>query len=154
MKWLAANTVIQNWDTYGNMTHNYYLYNNPETDQLNWVPWDNNEAFTGGKGNRSALSLDLTEVSEEWPIIRYLMDDSDYKAIYDGYVQQFVDEVFTTSKMIETYDNCYELIKDYAYEEVVGYSFLKSDDDFDQAVETLKSHVMERNDVVESYLGK
>ncbi|MBK5253912.1 MAG: CotH kinase family protein [Peptostreptococcaceae bacterium] len=35
LKWLAANTVIQNWDTYGNMTHNYYLYNNPETSQLN-----------------------------------------------------------------------------------------------------------------------
>ena len=29
LKWLAANTVMQNWDTYGVMTHNYYLFNSP-----------------------------------------------------------------------------------------------------------------------------
>ena len=25
LKYLAVNTVVQNWDTYGRMTHNYYL---------------------------------------------------------------------------------------------------------------------------------
>jgi hypothetical protein len=29
LKYLAVNTTIQNWDTYGRMTHNYYLYNDP-----------------------------------------------------------------------------------------------------------------------------
>ena len=45
LKWLAANTVMQNWDTYGVMTHNYYLYHNPETEKLEWIPWDGNEAL-------------------------------------------------------------------------------------------------------------
>lgn len=49
MQWLAANTVMQNWDTYGIMTHNYYLYNNPENSLLTWIPWDNNEALQDGK---------------------------------------------------------------------------------------------------------
>jgi spore coat protein H len=26
MKWLAINTAMQNWDSYGRMAHNYYLY--------------------------------------------------------------------------------------------------------------------------------
>ena len=43
LKWLAVNTTVQNWDIYGNMTHNYYLYNNPKNNQLIWIPWDNNE---------------------------------------------------------------------------------------------------------------
>ena len=34
LKYLAVNTVIQNWDTYGRMTHNYYLYNNPDNGKL------------------------------------------------------------------------------------------------------------------------
>lgn len=72
LKWLAANTVMQNWDTYGNMTHNYFLYNNSETNKLEWVPWDNNEALQGGKGNRGALSLGLDEVNNNWPLIDYL----------------------------------------------------------------------------------
>ena len=42
MKWLAVNTVIQNWDTYGKMTHNFYLYNDPATAKLVWIPRDNN----------------------------------------------------------------------------------------------------------------
>ena len=49
LKWLAVNTTIQNWDTYGRMTHNYYLYNNPQNNQLTWIPWDNNEALQTGK---------------------------------------------------------------------------------------------------------
>ena len=34
LKYLAVNTVIQNWDTYGRMTHNYFLYNNPVNNKL------------------------------------------------------------------------------------------------------------------------
>ncbi|MDA3823748.1 MAG: CotH kinase family protein, partial [Bacteroidales bacterium] len=71
MKWLAANTVMQNWDTYGNMTHNYYLYNNPDNGLLTWIPWDNNEALQSGK-QKGALSLSLDEVGSTWPLIRYI----------------------------------------------------------------------------------
>ncbi len=55
LNWLAVNTVIQNWDTYGVMQHNYYLYNNPETGQLVWIPWDNNESFKSGGGMNDPL---------------------------------------------------------------------------------------------------
>ena len=48
LKYLAINGVVQNWDTYGNMTHNYYLYNNPASGKLIWIPWDNNEAMKDG----------------------------------------------------------------------------------------------------------
>lgn len=34
LKWLAVNNTVQNWDTYGKMTHNYYLYNDPKN---NWL---------------------------------------------------------------------------------------------------------------------
>lgn len=152
LKWLAANTVMQNWDTYGNMTHNYYLYNNPETNMLEWIPWDSNEALQGGKGNRGALSLGLDEVNDNWPLIDYLIDDSEYKAIYDSYIEEFTQEVFTEEKMIETYTKYYELIKEYAYAEEEGYSFIKSSQSFDSAVEALKIHVTERNEAVNSYL--
>jgi hypothetical protein len=152
LKWLAANTVMQNWDTYGIMTHNYFLYNNPETSLLNWIPWDNNEAFSSGKGGSGALSLDLEDVKDDWPLIRNLIDDSTYKIVYDGYVKKFVDEVFSQEKMTETYNDYFEMIKEYAYEEVSGYTYIKSDQSFDSAVEELKSHVEQRNIAVQYYL--
>ena len=152
LKWLAANTVIQNWDTYGNMTHNYYLYNDSTTNKLTWIPWDNNEAFESGKQS-SALSFSMYEVSSSWPLISYLMDVDEYKETYEGYLAQFVDEVFVPSDMIATYSAYYTMLKDYAYAEESGYSYLGSDSDFDSAVSTLKTHVQSRSSAVSSYLN-
>jgi len=151
MKWLAANTVIQNWDTYGRMTHNYYLYNNPENNLLTWIPWDNNEAFQEGK-QEGALSLSLSEVGSNWPLIRYLIDIDEYNQMYESYLQQFVDEVFVPTSLISSYSSYYDLLKDYAYAEESGYTYILYDSQFDQAVATLKTHVQSRNDAVNVYL--
>ncbi|WP_319481365.1 CotH kinase family protein [uncultured Draconibacterium sp.] len=153
LKYLAANNIIQNWDTYGNMTHNYYLYNNSENNKLTWIPWDNNEAFQEGK-RYSTLSLSMSEVSSSWPLIKYIIAQPEYEAIYEGYLQQFIDEVFIPSEMISTYSSYYDLIKEYVYAEGSAYSFLSSDSQFDSAVEKLKTHVQTRNNLVESYLNE
>ena len=152
LKWLAANTTIQNWDTYGVSTHNYYLYNNPEDGLLTWIPWDNNEAFQKAK-DRALLSLSLNEVKNDWPLIRYIIDQPEYVSIYKAYLKQFVDDVFIPSRMISKYDACYELIKEYVYAEQTGFSFIKNDAEFDEAVEYLKTQVQARNDAVNSYLN-
>ncbi len=50
INFLAVNVAIENWDSYGSMPHNYYLYNHSEK-HLVWIPWDHNEVFsTGGPG--------------------------------------------------------------------------------------------------------
>lgn len=152
LKYLAANNIIQNWDTYGNMTHNYYLYNNPENSLLTWIPWDHNEAFQTGKQG-GAVSLGMGEVSQSWPIITNIMDQPEYEATYKKYLQQFIDEVFIPSDMQSTYSAYYELLKEYAYAEESGYSFISSNSQFDSAVETMKNHVQSRNNAVISFLN-
>ncbi len=151
LKWLAANTLMQNWDTYGIMTHNYYLYNNPSTQKLTWIPWDGNESLQDGKQG-GALSLSLNEVGNNWPLISYLMDVEEYQTQYESYLRQFADEVFTVSKMQSLYDEYYNLLKDYAYAEESGYSFLNSNSDFDNGINTLKSHVASRRSQLSTYL--
>jgi spore coat protein CotH len=151
LKYLAANNTIQNWDTYGRMTHNYYLYNNPDNSLLTWIPWDNNEAFQTGK-NGGALSFSMSEVGTGWPLIKYIIAQPEYEAIYEAYLQQFISEVFNPADMVSTYSTYYDLIKEYAYAEETGYTFISSDSQFDQAVATLKTHVQSRNTAVNSYL--
>jgi Spore coat assembly protein len=151
LKWLAANTVIQNWDTYGNMSHNYFLYNNPENGLLTWIPWDNNEAFQTGKQGL-ALSFSMSEVSSGWPLIKYIIAQPKYNALYKAYLKQFIDEVFIPADMISTYSTYYELLKDYAYLEEPGYTYIYNDSQFDSAVDVLKTHVQSRNNAVNLYL--
>jgi len=103
LNWLAVSAVVQNWDTYGAMTHNFYLYNNPETGRLVWIPWDHNMTFgvgmgmggrgeradrPGGMGGRDNVSFDKTEVDESWPLIRFLLDDPVYNAKYMDYLAE------------------------------------------------------------------
>lgn len=91
-RWLAVNTVIQNWDTYGVAYHNYYLYTDPSTGLITWIPWDNNESLTSD-GRMGMLELDLSSVDDTWPLISYLMADQVYYDLYVGYVAEFVETV-------------------------------------------------------------
>lgn len=152
LKYLAVNTTVQNWDTYGRMTHNYFLYNNPATSKLTWIPWDNNEALqTGKQGGSLPLNFSgLTDAS--WPIIGYLYKDAVYKAKYDAYLKEVINGPFKTATMQTLYDKYSTLINSYATSERTGYTFLRSSSEFSSGISTLKTHVSGRQSAVESYL--
>lgn len=151
LRWLAANTVMQNWDTYGKMTHNYYLYNNPNTNKLTWIPWDGNEALKEGKQGGS-LSLSLDEVDNSWPLIRYIIDNEDYQTTYHEYMNEFIENVFNPSEILALYNEYYSMLKEYVYAEDSNYSFLRNDSNFDQAVDDLIAHCQDRYSAVQDYL--
>lgn len=152
LNYLAVNTVIQNWDTYGRMEHNYYLYNNPDNGLLTWIPWDNNEALQDGKQGGS-LNLDFSDVSSStWPLIGYLYQDEVYKAKYNAYVLAVIDGPFETGYIQGVYDTYATLVEPYATSEVSGYSFLNNSSSFYSAISTLKAHASSRTSAAQNYL--
>ncbi|WP_136481894.1 CotH kinase family protein [Cognatitamlana onchidii] len=154
LKYLATNTIIQNWDTYGKMTHNYYLYNNPDTKKLTWIPWDNNEALQEGKQGGAAL-LDFSNIStSQWPLIGYLYQDEVYKAKYEAYLEEVINGAFKMSDIQALYNTYTALIEPYATTEVSGYTFLNSSADFQISVNQLINHVSSRTSAVNLYLNK
>jgi len=154
LKYLAVNTVIQNWDTYGRMTQNYYLYNDPDTGRLTWIPWDNNEALQEGKMGGS-LSLDFSDLTPGvWPLIEYLYGDATYRARYDAYVEEVIEGAFNTSTIQATYSAYASLIEPYATTEREGYTFLNGPADFYGAVADLNAHASARASAANSYLSR
>lgn len=152
LKWLAANTTMQNWDTYGRMTHNYYLYHDPADDLIKWIPWDNNEAFQEGKQG-GGLSFEFSEVTApEWPLIGYLMANDTYRGKFDTYVKDFSENIFEPTRMEAKYNADMALIESSALAEQSGYTFLNGSSSFTSAVNTLISHCSSRKSAVESYL--
>ncbi len=158
LRWLAVNTTIQNWDTYGQMTHNYYLYNDPGDGLIHWIPWDNNEALKGEESNKnSPLSFDLNsqEVNESWPLIRYLIDDSVYHATYVDMVEETVGKVFYPERMILIYTEAQELIRPYVVGdsgENSGYTFLRTETAFDVELDYLINHVGSRFNEAQEFI--
>jgi hypothetical protein len=153
LEWLAISAVIQHWDAYGAMSHNYYLYHDPDTGQLRWISWDHNMAMSSGMaggggrgpGGRS-VSLDKAEVNDNWPLIRYLLDDPVYNALYLDYLEDTVSGPFDPDHMAETYQAMAALIAPYASTDV-------GEAEFEAAVQQLIDHAYQRADAVEEFLA-
>lgn len=140
LKWLAANTVLQNFDSYGVMPHNYFLYHDPETDTFQWIPWDHNEAL---ESHPQCLDLDMDEVDEDWPLIRYVLDNEGYTATYTSYVNEFAATLFNEEYLDPVYAAYEELIEEYVSAESADYTFT-SYREFSTAVDELMDHTSAR----------
>ena len=44
----AIETLTGNWDSYSGNTNNFYVYHDPASDRLVFLPWGTDTAFTGG----------------------------------------------------------------------------------------------------------
>lgn len=182
IKWLAVNNTIVNWDTYGALPHNYYLYNSP-TQKLTWIPWDNDQSL-GLKMDRpegfrppnnasmdakmpegkrppmggpmgKGVSLAMENVGKNWPLIRAIADDEIYFAKYKQYVREFTENVFTPKKMNALFEKNKKLISPYVIgieKEQKPYSHLNNLEDFNNEFDILKTHILDRNEAVKVFL--
>lgn len=152
LTWLALKTTLQHWDSYGSMSHNYYLYHDPETDQLDFISWDHNQVLggqPGGQGGRGggpsrATSFDLAEVGDDWPLIRYLLDDTVYQARYVEALRT-VDTLFNADTLTARYQQLSTLIEPVLAESERGA--------FQSAVDSLTQTTRERDEALSAYLA-
>ncbi len=152
LKWLAINTVIQDWDTYGNLSHNYYLYGDPsQNGRLLWIPWDHNMCLSDQLGLYPSIALNMSDVGNEWPLIRFLIDDPVYQEAYWGYVSEFVEGVFETDAVKARIQQEHDLIAPYVIGtdgELPEYSVLSGADAFNDSLQELFDHIDARHAAV------
>ena len=162
LRWLAANTLLQNFDTYGILAHNYYLYADRASGQLVWIPWDNNIALLPSipmndsiramrqmvSNFGTALTLDLDINPDRWPLIGFLMEDEQYRQRYLELVAEISSEVFTPERMQPIYESNFRILADY-FEESEGSEAI---DALRAATDELVAHVHERAAAAEAFL--
>jgi len=166
LKYLAVNNAIVNWDSYGVMAHNFYLYNH-STRKFVWIPWDHNEAMAGSPGitgttgggglppGRNALSLSMNEVTASWPLIRYIVNDPAWLQRYKDHLKAFRAGAFSEAPLQAMFDRYHALISPYvigANGEQPGYTYLTSAAAFTAELQTLKSHVTARRALLATYV--
>jgi len=152
LEWLAISAVIQHWDAYGNMAHNYYLYHDPESGRLTWISWDHNMALSAGMGEqggrgrmRGSASLDKAEVEENWPLIRFLLDDPVYYNLYLTFLEETIMGPFNPEDMTKEYQNMANLIAPFASTEI-------GEATFNTAVQQLIEQAQQQAEAVEEFL--
>lgn len=168
LEWLALSAVIGHWDTYGAMSHNFYLYDDPATGRLTWISWDHNMTMGGDMGARPdaaaappneaaqparrggpgrSVSLDKADVGEDWPLIRFLLDDPVYHAAYVGYVEEAGAELFTPEKMEARVRDLADLLAPFAEAEI-------GEEQYAQAVQQLIDFAQTRAGTVAEFLAQ
>ncbi len=160
LRWLALNTAMVNWDSYGTMAQNYYLYRHP-TRGLVWIPWDHNEAFTGNPPisqpgpTFNGLSLALTEVGAAWPLVRFLADDPVYAARYRALLREVNATVLHESEMHPRIDRLHQLVTPWAVGpegEFPTATHLPNAADFSSAAAALRAHVSLRRGRITTFV--
>jgi len=155
LRWLAADTVLGNWDTYSSMPHNFYLYTDEDDDRVHWIPWDNNEAMSDWYSPLRELTL--RNVSEEWPLIRQLADDPIYYACYLNYVREVLDAIWDVATLQDQIRENWTLIQPYVtgeMGEVEGFTLLRDRQEFTEGLAMLLDYVGRRHQEVEQFLAQ
>jgi hypothetical protein len=163
LRLLALNQTVVNWDTYGCMTHNYYLYGDPgQGGRLVWFPWDLNESmlvFAPPACHPTSVMLD--ELDDHWPVIRYLLDDPVYRPAYQGELADLLDTVLTVEAVQPLLEAYHALVAPHvvgAEGEAAPYTFLRNATDFEGSLTSpqggLVPHLAARRAAVQAVLGR
>jgi spore coat protein H len=122
LKWLAVNQTMVNWDAYGCMPHNYYVYANPlDQKRFFWLPWDLNEALAARKHDGCVPSSPMldeivsgsTSVAKEWPLIKYTLGDPVYRESYRGTLRAVLDSGFSAGTLTAQMQADHDLVAPY-----------------------------------------
>ncbi len=107
---MAVSNLIGSWDGYGNMTHNYYLYADPnQGGRLVWVPWDFNLTYDASHIG-DPLSISMDEVGSDWPLIHLLMDDPVYAEAYDAMVAELLQGPLSVEAQRDRFEAAHALV--------------------------------------------
>lgn len=154
LRWFAMNTAMENWDTYGALGHNFYLYALPsDGGRLHWVPWDHNLSLQASlQGSSDPLYADI---GDEWPLIRRLLNDPEYEQVYLGYLEDSLSGAYEPARFEEAAEGYRALIAPYVvgeHAERAESTFVADEAAWDAAYEALYEHVESRQAEVRSAL--
>ena len=135
LRWLAMNRLLGNWDAYGQMAQNYYLYSDPSDGLIHWIPWDLNQSLNA-RMQMGATPIDPRSVGDQWPLINYLLQDPVYFDVYTAYVADALATVYDADALGELISELQEMLIPALVDdagELSEHSFLSSVEQMERA---------------------
>lgn len=94
---LASDIIMLNWDSYYDHGRNFFLYQNPESNLMDWIPWDYNLAFST---TNTDLIVDYSQTSDgPKQLVKKIQEDPELRSSFFDHVCILMDNYFTTSHL-------------------------------------------------------
>ncbi len=107
LKVIAMDVLIANWDGPIFNKNNFYLYNNPQSGKIQYIPFDLDNTFGirwfGEWVNRNIYTW--SPGGEPRPIYTKIMANPTYRAQYSYYVDQFLELYFNETNFFDLIDS-------------------------------------------------
>ncbi|MFZ1730551.1 MAG: CotH kinase family protein [Bacteroidota bacterium] len=90
---LAFNMVMSNFDSYTGSGRNFYVYDDGNTGQFTFIPWDINEGFGSYSNNWNVFTQDVLTINNlaRRPLNRRVVGDDVLRARYLLAIQSLID---------------------------------------------------------------
>lgn len=142
----AVNQAIGNWDTYGMLAHNFFLYGEPETGRLHYIPWDFDLAFD----STGPSDLTLRSFDGSWPLLQAVARDADLMTRYQAALRAFADEQLVSGALVARVDALEALVRPAIMREDAVRFGTRSR--FDAGVASLRFHLEAQRDAIAEFL--
>lgn len=113
LKVIAFDILTANWDGPIYNKNNFYLYQNPQTGKMQYIPYDIDNSFGikwfGEWTNRNIYSWSPN--GEPRPIYTKIMANDQYRAQFTYYMEQFLELYFTEDDFFDRIDEVKNLIE-------------------------------------------
>jgi hypothetical protein len=108
LRFLAANALLANLDSFLALGHNYYMYLRPDTNQFVFIPWDLDLSFgnfpmAGTAQQQEELSLIHPHMGDN-KLIDRLLAMPEVKEKYEKILKELSTTIFTREKLLKDID--------------------------------------------------
>ena len=121
LRFLVVNVVLVNQDSYLGMGKNYYVYLDPGSNRLNWLPWDLDLSmagyfFCGTAAQRIHLSVDQpSSIADR--LIRRVLAVPKFRERYHELMKKFLVTCFQRDRVFARIDELADIIREAVKEE-------------------------------------
>jgi len=154
LRWLAVNRLLGNWDAYGQMAQNYFLYADPSDGLIHWIPWDLNQSLNT-RMQMGATSIDPRSVGDQWPLVSFLLEDPVYFDVYVGCVADALATVYRADALGDLVSELQAMLVPCLTGEegeLSEHSFLSSVEQMERAGEQVLAEIEARISDAEAFL--
>jgi spore coat protein H len=156
LRYLAVITILDDWDSYPFTGNNYYLYHNPETGIIEWIPWD---LTWGGNPQTPLFTRADPGFLERAPLFDKVMETERYRRQYAAYVDLLLAAWFNRANLTDRVQFLHRSIAPYISQSSGDKAFYGADamfppDAFDQSWESILQFAAERESFVRDALRR
>ena len=151
---LAFEVIMGHWDNYSFNQNNYYLYENPQSGKIEYIPYDIDNSMGVDWFGIDWATRDVNNwhnAGQNFPLANRLLAISDLKDIYKYYLRDYATKIGSNT-FSNSIDSIKNQINSYAYADTfksLDYGFSNSDFDLSFTTNQANQHVKKG---IKSYL--